>query len=163
MTQNSQNPASFHEANIGSVNSEVMTAVKTRKSNFEGTLFRHNDVWEILRAAWILPPNANETDEEVRLFPGFVVARNGREETFFLSTLIRPITDYDGNEIAPEGSANVKARELFDRASSDEEAIANIARDIKRIKVVRTKKYNAYLRSTGKSRPNTLLLEFDLA
>ena len=158
-----KNANTFREANASLVENNLLTATKATKSQFCGTVFHNGDVWTLVRTAWLLKPGETEASAS-RLYPGFIAANAaGREELLFLSTLLRPETSFEGDEVQKVGSANLKAREIFEAASSDDEALQKILAACPRLKVKRETKYTAYLKSTGKERPNTLLLEFDLA
>ena len=157
------NVNSFREANASLVESGLLTATKATKSQFSGTVFHNGDIWTLVRSAWLLKPGESEASAS-KLFPGFIVANaTGREEILFLSTLLRPETSFEGDEIPKRGTANRKALEIFEASSSDDEALQNILAACPRIKVRRETKFNAYIKTTGKERPNSLLLEFDLA
>lgn len=110
---------------------------------------------------------ADEIAQELRSYPIFkttLVMPDGTQKPYdnlWLSTLLRPVEDSLGDEHVPNGTFNVLAREKFDMASTDEEALKAIfdALTSKKIKCVRQKaiKRDYY----GRTRTEKLL-EFDV-
>ena len=136
---------------VSASDAQSLADAKVQKS-LTGTLFRHATRWQITSVDW---QQSTDDDGTVSCYPAFAVkglksdgTLRDKTEHLFLSTLVRQVTDFDGNEVVPDetlGAFNRTCRDIYDDADSDDEALTRIcsAYSGKTLIVDRTKSYDA--------------------